>query len=729
MIKHFLKISSGVFALMIAFSTHAQTNHKTTKHLPKSDEKRLSAKIDSLVSLMTLEEKVSMIKSASAFTNGGVPRLGIPEIVMSDGPHGVRHEVNRDWSRNEKVDSRATFLPAEIALASTWNKDLAYKYGTVLGTEAKHRGKDIILGPGINIVRSPLNGRNFEYMSEDPYLISVMGVGYVKGVQDQGISACVKHYLANNQETKRQEVDVLMDERALREIYLPGFKAAVQKGNAYTIMGAYNKFRGQYCTHNEYLINKVLKGEMGFKGAVISDWSAVQNTMQALKFGTDIEMGTEMRNWGNWNFNKVFMGDTAISLVKAGVVDVSYIDAKVKRILWVMHKINMFGKRTPGAINTPEHQKVALNVAEEGIVLLKNNNILPLKKDALKSIAVIGDNAVRLQAEGGGSAQVLAYYEITPLKGLRNVYAPDTQKVSFSQGYVVKKDGTADPQLIAEAVKAASEAEVAIVIGGFVHGYTNEWNDKAFDSEGADKKDIKLPFGQDELIKAVVKANPNTIVVLLGGSASDMSQWVNDVKAIAQVWYPGMEGGNALANILFGKTNPSGKLPVTFPKQLSDMPSHSIGEFPGDSTVNYKEGIFVGYRHFDTHHIEPLFPFGHGLSYTQFAFSNLHVQKQGENVLVSLSLKNTGKVDGAEVVQVYVSDEQASVERPKQELKAFEKVFLKAGESKNISLTLGKEAFQFFDDKKLDWVLEAGKFTINVGSSSKEIKLKGAVSF
>ena len=693
-------------------------------------DKALYAKIDSIIKLMTLEEKVKMIHGASAFTNGGVPRLGIPEIVMSDGPHGVRHEHNRDWSRNEKINYKVTYLPTGITLAATWNPDLGYKFGEVLGSEAKKRGKDIILGPGINIIRTPLNGRNFEYMTEDPYLNSVMVVGYIKGVQDQGISACVKHYAANNQETKRAEVNVIMSERALREIYLPGFKAAVQDAGVYTVMGAYNKFRGQYCAHNEYLINKVLKGEFGFKGAVISDWSAVMNTMQALNFGTDIEMGTDMRNWGKWNYDIFFMADTAIKLVKAGIVKESVIDEKVRRILWVMHKANIFGKRTPGEVNTPAHQQTARTIADEAIVLLKNTDyILPLKKTALKSIAVIGDNAIHKHAEAGGSSQVPALYEVTPLAGLKNLLQKDSSIIKFVPGYLVKKGGGADPKLIAEAVKAAKAAEVAIVFGGYIHGYSDNWNDIAYDGEGTDKTDIILPFGQDELIKAVIKANPKTIVVLMGGGAAEMHLWINEAKGILQAWYPGMEGGNAIANVLFGNVNPSGKLPVTFPKKLKDIGAHALGEYPGDTVVRYNEGVFVGYRYLDTYKIEPQFAFGHGLSYTKFDYSNILVNKEGEGATVKLTLKNSGAVAGAEVVQIYVSDEQASVERPMQELKAFQKIFLEPGESKEVTLILKKGAFQYFDEKKMNWVMEPGKFIIKAGSSSKDIRLTGEVTF
>jgi beta-glucosidase len=725
--KKFIHLSFVFVAIITPLVMHAQ--EKKEAGINKTGDKVLYSRIDSLIKLMTLEEKVRMIKAASSFTNGGVERLGIPEIVMSDGPHGVRHEHTRDWNRNEKVDYKVTYLPTGISLGATWNPELGYQFGEVLGSEAKKRGKDIILGPGINIIRTPLNGRNFEYLSEDPYLNSRMAVGYIKGVQDQGISSCVKHYLANNQEVNREEVDVRMSERALREIYLPAFKAAVQEGGAYTVMGAYNLFRGQHCAHNEYLINKILKGEFGFKGAVISDWSAVRNTMQALNYGTDIEMGTEMRNWGNWNYNTFFMGDTVIKLVKAGVVKESVIDEKVRRILWVMHKANIFGKRTPGEVNTKKHQDVARTVAEEAIVLLKNDKILPLKKGTLKSLAVIGDNAVRKHAEAGGSSQVPALYEITPLQGIKNIFQENAPLIKFVQGYEVKPGAKANPELIAEAVKAAAAAEVAIVFGGYVHGYTDAWDQIAYDGEGKDKQDIILPFGQDELIKAVIKANPKTIIVLMGGGASDMTGWSADAKAILQAWYPGMEGGNAIANVLFGKVNPSGKLPVTFPKKLQDIPAHALGEYPGDSVVNYKEGIFVGYRYFDTYNVEPLFAFGHGLSYTTFEYSNLVLNKDGENVVVSLTLKNSGNIAGAEVAQIYVSDEKASVERPQKELKGFKKVFLNPGESKKITITLNKGAFEYFDEKKMNWVLESGKFSVKVGSSSREIKLLKEIVF
>ena len=696
-----------------------------------TSEKKASSteqKIDSLISLMTLEEKVGMIHASSSFTSGGVERLGIPEWTMSDGPHGVRKEHGRDWEADKDAADSATYLPTGIGLAATWNPDLGYEFGKVLGSEANYRGKDVILGPGMNIMRTPLNGRNFEYLSEDPYLTSRMAVGYIKGVQDQGIAVSVKHYMANNQEYERNRVDVEMSERVLREIYLPAFKAAVQEGGALTVMGSYNKFRGQYCTHHEYLINKVLKEEWGFTGAVISDWGAVHNTLEALQYGTDVEMGTDLSMLPNPDYSKFFLADTVIALVKNGTVKESLLDEKVRRILRVMFKTNMFGERVKGSFNTAEHQATALKIAEEAMVLLKNDQILPLKKEAVKSIAVIGANATRKHAGAGGSSQVNAKYEITPLQGLQNLVG-ESVSIHHAAGYTIAREAKADKKLIQEAVQAAVGSETTIFVGGYIHGYSDQWNDNAFDSEGQDKPDMHLPFGQDELIEALLKANPNTIIVLYGGGPVDMTRWAGKAKAIVQAWYPGMEGGTALAKIIFGDVNPSGKLPVTFPVKLEDSPAHAMGAYPGDASLKeeYKEGLLVGYRYFDTKKVNPQFPFGHGLSYTTFAFDNLEVQAVNKTATVKLNVKNTGSMAGSEVVQVYVKDEVSSVERPEKELKAFQKVFLQPGESKTVELTLDEASFQYYDEKAGKFVLEPGVFTILIGSSSREIKLTGSI--
>ncbi|WP_374165772.1 glycoside hydrolase family 3 C-terminal domain-containing protein [Arcticibacter sp. MXS-1] len=690
----------------------------------------VEAKVEDLIKKMTLEEKIGMIHANSSFTSAGVPRLGIPEMVTSDGPHGVRPEHGRDWTLDNKGNDSSTYLPVGITLASTWNPELGYAFGSVLGSEANYRGKDVILGPGINIMRTPLNGRNFEYMSEDPYLISKMVVGYIKGVQDQGVSASLKHFMGNNQEIRRDGINVEISERALREIYLPGFKAAVVEGNVNTVMGSYNKFRGEYCTYNDYLVNKILKGEWGFKGLVMSDWGAIHSTKEALLGGADLEMGTDLSMLPNPDYNKFFFADPALRMVKNGEIKESVIDDKVRRILRVMFKTHMFDKRKPGSYATREHFDVAKKVAEEGIVLLQNKkNVLPFNRSNLKTIAVIGANANRENAMGGGSSQIRPPYEVTPLQGLQKL-AGTGIGVHFEQGYAIAKDAKADPALIERAVQAAKAADVAVIVGGWTHGYDySKWSDNAYDTEGYDKPDMKMPFGQDELITAVAKANPNTVVVLYGGGPIDMTAWVNKVKGIIQAGYPGIEGGTALAEILFGDVNPSGKLTVTFPKTLGDSPAHKLGEYPGDSiNVRYNEDIFVGYRYFDTYKVAPQFAFGHGLSYTSFEYGKPAVTVNNGQVRVTMSIRNKGNRAGAEVVQLYVKDKKAAVKRPEKELKAFSKVMLQPGESKSVSFDLNKDAFSYFDDKQMQWVQEPGDFELLIGSSSRDIRAKDKVT-
>jgi beta-glucosidase len=682
------------------------------------------AKIANLIQQMTLEEKIGMIHANSSFTSAGVPRLGIPELTMSDGPHGVRPEHGRDWKLLNQGNDSSTYLPVGINLASTWNPELGYSFGAVLGSEAKYRGKDVILGPGINIIRTPLNGRNFEYMSEDPHLISKMVVNYIKGVQDQGISACVKHYIANNQEVKRSSINVEMSERALREIYLPGFKAAINEGNVNTIMGAYNKFRGQFCTYNDYLVNKILKGEWGFQGVMISDWGAVHSTKEALLGGADLEMGSDI-GVPPLKYANFYMAAPALKMVQSGEVAESVIDDKVRRILRIMFKTNMINaNRKPGAYATTAHATVARKIAEEGIILLKNKgNVLPLQKSATRSIALIGANANRENAMGGGSSQVLPKYEVTPLEGLQACLVNNTA-IRFSQGYTIAKGAKADAKLISEAVENAKTADVAIVVGGWTHGYDyTKWSDNAYDAEGYDKPNMEMPFGQDELITAVLDANPNTIVVLFGGGAMDITKWEDKAKAIVLAGYPGQEGGVALAEILFGDVNPSGKLTYSWPKTLADAPAHKLGEYPGDgTTVRYKDDIFVGYRYFDTYKVKPQFAFGHGLSYTRFNYGKLHTNVSNGAASVSLTLTNAGKKAGAEIVQVYVKDRKSSLIRPEKELKGFSKVFLQPGESREITFNLGDDAFSFFDEKQMKWVKEAGRFEVLVGSSSSDLR-------
>jgi beta-glucosidase len=751
----FITLLGTTFCCAVAGLALAQTKPGTPAQSPTPNKQAAltanDAKINALIKQMTLEEKVKMLHANSAFAAGGIPRLGIPEIGTSDGPHGVRPEQGRDWKGVKDANDAGTYMPTNNTLASTWNPALGYAYGAVLGSEANFRGKDIILGPGINIVRTPLNGRNFEYLSEDPYLVSQMVVGYIQGVQAQGVSACVKHFAANNQEVHRGEIDVNMSERALREIYLPGFQAAVQQGGVNTLMGSYNKFRGQYATENAYLMNTILKGEWGFKGLVMSDWGSVHNTMDALRNGTDLEMGTDLvlsRGTVDQSasastlplapiknvYDRFYLADAALEAAKKDPTLVPVIDDKVRRILRVMYATNMMegAKRQPGAYNTPEHQATARKVAEEGIVLLKNDgNFLPLKK-TVKTVAVIGANATRETGAGGGSAQVKPKYEITALQGIKNALGT-TATVAYAPGYKIARDQKADPALMAEAVAAAKAADVVVFVGGSFHGYDyTKWSDNAYDAEGIDKPDMKMPFGQDELVQAVLKANPNTVVVLMGGGPIDVSAWAGQAKGILEAWYPGMEGGNALARILFGDVNPSGKLPFTFPVKLEDSPAHKLGEYPStpgnELKQTYKEDIFVGYRYYDTYKVAPQFAFGHGLSYTTFKYDKLSVTPGRQSATVKLTLTNSGKTAGAEVVQVYVHDQQASVKRPEKELKGFQKVALKPGETKTVTVALNTNAFQYYDEAKKQWVLEPGKFDVLVGSSSRDIRLTGNVT-
>jgi beta-glucosidase len=697
----------------------------------------LKQKIDSLIAEMTLEEKIDMIHGNTIFTSPGVERLGIPGLVYSDGPHGVREEFNEKMEPCSDKDS-STYLPTGTALAATWNPDLAYKYGSVLGNEAKYRGKDVILGPGINTIRTPLCGRNFEYMSEDPYLISKLVIQYIKGVQDQGIAACVKHFVLNNQEVDRKGVSVEVSERALREIYLPGFNAAVKEAGVLAVMSAYNKFRGEYCSHSEYLLKDILKGEWGFQGIVISDWGAVLDTYDAAIGGTDVEMGTEI-TLGEFDYGNFFFANNLLNMVKTGRILESIIDDKIRRILYVIFKTNKFGSRTPGAFNTKYHQKIARHVAEEAIVLLKNdNNILPLDKNKINKLAVIGHNAIWKQAYAGGSSSIKAKYEITPLDGI-TALAGDLLKITYAQGYVItgkKISNSKRKKMIREAAEIARNSDVAIVVAGLIHGYTSAFEDGAYDSEGVDRENLNLPFYQDDLIKTIIGINPNTLVVMVSGTVVDMNEWINSVPALVQAWYAGMEGGNALARILFGEVNPSGKLPVTFPNKLEDAPAHALGEYPGDMSdegriVNYYDDIYVGYRYYDSKEIEPAFAFGHGLSYTSFKLSNLQytlIHRGAAEIMdLSVSIANTGDMDGAEVIQVYIHDKYNSVSQPVKELRAFKKVFLEKGAEQKVRFLLRKEDFSYFDEKENDWKAKPGKFEIMIGVSSRDIRLTKSV--
>lgn len=712
--RRFLLALMSIIAVIIAAGGAGRTQEQRPLYLDTSQP--TEARVEDLLKRMTLEEKIAVVHADNRFSTAAIPRLSIPQRQLSDGPHGVREEtVGRDASQAVgRTDDFASYLPALIGLAATWNTDLGRAYGKVLGVEARHRGKQIMLAPGMNLMRTPLNGRNFEYLGEDPFLSSRMAVDYIRAVQAEEVAACAKHYIANDQEWERFTINVEMDERALREIYLPPFEASVKEAGVLSVMSAYNKFRGQYCSENDYLLNKILKDEWGFKGLVVSDWNAVHSTRETVLAGLDLEMGTVGRP-----FDEFYLARPFLEGVRRGEYPLPILDEMVRRNLRVMLMTRAIDGHSPGAINTKEHQATARRVAEESFVLLKDEgHALPLDANKVKSVAVIGENAVRLQAYGGGSSRIKAFYEITPLQGiLRRI--GESANVSFSIGYSEK----GSEEMATRAVRAASQADVVIYIGGLNHSL-------GLDSEAADRKDMKLPYGQDELIGRIVEANPRTIVVLLGGGPVEMGDWLSRVPAVLQAWYPGMEGGNALAAVLFGDVNPSGKLPCTFPKRLADSPAHALGAYPGkDGTVRYEEGLLVGYRWFDTKKLEPLFPFGYGLSYTRFEYNSLKLVEgkdaKSPALTVEFEVTNAGGREGAEVAQVYVRDVESSLPRPFQELKGFGKVQLKPGEKQRVSIPLARSAFAFYDPGRRGWLAEKGDFRIMVGSSSRDIRLEG----
>jgi beta-glucosidase len=669
--------------------------------------------IDFLIGDMTLEEKVDMLHAEGPFNTGGVKRLDVPPLMMDDGPMGVRCEFKpHKWEPLGCSYDFVTYLPSNMALASTWNTELAYRMGTVLGREARGRGKDVILAPGINIIRSLLCGRNFEYMSEDPCLISRLAVPFIKGIQEQDVAACVKHFAMNNQEYNRLTVNVEADERTLREIYLPGFKAAVCEANCHTIMSAYNKFRGTFCSHNSYLLKDILRDEWNFKGIVISDWGAVHDTLAPAENGLDIEMSTDDK------YDEYYFAEKLIELVKKGKIKESVLDEKIRNILRLMFTLKMFGDnpRSKGAYNTAENREETLNIARESVVLLKNKtSVLPLNIEKTKKLTVIGENAERKHSDGGGSARVKSLYEAGPLMGLKMLLGGNSD-IEYFRGY--SENESESEELLNEAVDAAESAQQVVLFVGLNHDY---------DTEGRDRKDMYLPYRQDELIKRVLEANKNTVVVIFSGSPVDMNAWIDKADTLVQCWYCGMEGGYALAETLFGLVNPSGRLPITMPVIYEDTPVVKMGEYPGDSDVHYNDGLYVGYRYYDAFDIKPQFCFGHGLSYTNFNYTNLKVVvSEGADdvaVKVTADVSNTGERVGAEVVQLYIADYESTLIRPSKELKGFKKLFLQPGETKTIEIDLDKNAFSFYDSSQKTWVCEKGCFDIKIGGSSRDIRL------
>lgn len=697
----------------------------------------IELRIKDALSRMTLEEKTRLSYAQGKFSSPGCPRLGIPELWMSDGPHGVRAEINwNNWGYAGWTSDSCTAFPALTCLAASWNVELAGKYGKAIGEEARYRKKDVLLGPGVNIYRTPLNGRNFEYMGEDPYLAAQLCVPYIQGVQKNGVAACVKHYALNNQELWRGHIDVQLSDRALREIYLPAFQAAVEKGHVWSIMGAYNKVRGTHATHHELLNNKILKGEWGFDGCVITDWGAAHDTYEAAMYGLDIEMGSYtngLTSESEFGYDDYYLGKNYLKMIKEGKIPMEVVNDKASSVLRLIFRTSMNGKRKFGSMNSEEHEKTAYEIATEGIVLLKNdkaknkNPLLPIKAEQYDKILIVGDNATRNLMLGGGSSELKVKKVISPLDAFKKRFG---NKIMYAQGYIAGKTiyGGVEkiPQSITdslrnEAVQKAQKADIVIFIGGLNKNHYQ-------DCENGDRLSYELPFGQNELINDLYKANKNIVTVIVSGNAVEIP-WIDNIPSIVQSWYLGSIGGDALADVLTGKVTPSGKLPFSYPKKLEDCPAHHFGtiSYPGDSIrQEYKEDILVGYRWYDTKKVKTLFPFGYGMSYTTFDYGKPMISQKeisgDESLQVSMTVKNTGDFKGKETVQLYIGDEKCSLMRPVKELKKFAKIELNPGEEKEVSFNINADDLKFYDDRKNEWTVEPGKFKIYIGASSNDIR-------
>lgn len=708
------------------------------------ETKPLEARVEDALKRMTLEEKVAMCHAQSKFCSPGVKRLGIPEVWMTDGPHGIRPEVLWDeWDQAGWTNDSCVAFPALTCLAATWNPQVSYLYGKSIGEEARYRKKTVLLGPGVNIYRTPVNGRNFEYMGADPYLSSKMVVPYIQGVQSNGVATCVKHFALNNQEVNRHTTNVIVDDRTLYEIYLPAFKAAVQEGGTWTIMGAYNLYQNQHLCHNKRMLNDILRGEWKFDGAVVSDWGGVHDTDEAITNGMDMEFGSWTNGLSNGRSNAYdtyFLANPYLDALKSGKATVAVLDEKVRRVLRLIFRTEMNRNRPFGSFCSEAHYAAAKEIGCEGIVLLQNKrNVLPIDLNTTKNILVVGENAIKMMTVGGGSSSLKVQHEVLPLEGIRN-FAAGKADVKYVRGYVgdttgeyngvvtgqnLKDDRSAD-EILAEAVTMAAKADYVIYIGGL-----NKSEHQ--DCEDSDRAGLELPYGQDRVIEALVKANKNLVVVNISGNAVAMP-WASKVPAIVQAWMLGSEAGNSIASVLFGETNPSGKLPFTFPVKLSDVAAHVMGDYPGvprndGSDIvdeRYNEGIYVDYRWFDTKKIAPLFAFGHGLSYTTFRYGKVTADKKsmtadGE-ITFSVDVTNTGKRAGKEVVQLYISDKKCSVDRPAKELKGFCKVELAPGETKTVKLSIKKDALSYFDANAHEWVAEPGMFTAHIAAAADDVR-------
>lgn len=712
------------------------------------DSQPLEKRVEDALSRMTLEEKIGIIHAQSKFSAPGVPRLGIPELWCTDGPMGVRPEVLWDeWEQASWTNDSCTAFPSLTCLAATWDPELAALYGKSIGSEARFRNKAVILGPGVNIYRTPLCGRNFEYMGEDPYLSGKMATDYVKGVQSNGVAVCVKHFALNNNEINRHTSNPIVDDRTLYEIYLPAFKAAAIDGGAWSFMGGYNLFRGEHASYNPILMNDILKGEWNWDGAVISDWGAVHDTETAVTGGLDMEFGSwtdGLTNGVSNAYDNYWLANPYLNGIKEGKYSEKELDDKVRRVLRLTFRTAMNRNRPWGAMGSDEHIAACRKIGGEGIVLLKNQgDLLPVDPSKVKKIAVIGENAIKMMTVGGGSSSLKARYEITPLQGLRDRFGKDIEIV-YERGYVgdtlgeyngVKtnqdlRDFRTVEQLTADAVKAAQEADLVLFFSGL-----NKSDHQ--DAEDSDRLSMDLPYGQDALIEAIAKANKNTVVVNISGTGVAMP-WVDKVPAIMQAWYLGNETGNAIADVISGDVNPSGKLPYTYYANLMQCGAHKLGEYPGTPAKDkfgndifdmpYNEGIYVGYRFIDKNNLNPTFPFGHGLSYTTFKYGKATIDKisgkKGEQFTVTVPVTNTGDREGKETVELYISDLKSSVDRPVKELKGFSKVSLLPGETKEVTFVISEPDLSFFDADSHQWICEPGDFEALIGSSSADIRSK-----
>ncbi len=717
-----LKSALTLVAALCVTSVSAQRN--TAVYL--NEDAPIEERVEDALSRMTLDEKVAFIHAQSKFSAPGVPRLGIPEVWCTDSSHGIREECAWDkWSGAEWTNDACTAFPSLTCLAATWDPELASNYGVAIGEEARYRNKTILLGPGVNIYRTPLCGRNHEYMGEDPYLVSSLTVPYIKGVQSNGVATCVKHFALNNQEQRRHSTDVEISDRALYEIYLPAFKAATVDAGSWSIMGAYMKYKGEYCCHNQYLLNDILKGEWGYDGVVVSDWGGTHDTHQAIFNGLDLEFGTWTDGLSKSKVNaydSYHFGDTLRSLVEAGKVPVEVLDDKVRRVLRLVFRTTMSKDRPYGSFISPEHSATARSIAQGGIVLLKNEGkVLPIKPAKVKKLLVVGDVATASMMKSGSSTTLKAKYEIFPLDGIKAAY-PEAE-ITYMRGYSVDKRPA---EKTSEVVEAARKADAVIFFAGLYYKGGQ-------DAEGVDRKSMELPYEQDKLIEALCGVNPNYAVVMVSGTGVAMP-WKEQVPAIVQGWHCGSEAGTALASVLTGEVNPSGKLPYTYYTNLEQCGAHVLGDYPGDKDHHqvYRDDIFVGYRYIDREGITPNFPFGHGLSYTTFEYSNVRINrtkgKADSKWVVSVDVTNSGDVDGKEIVQLYVAAPKGDLAyRAVKELKGYSKVALKAGETRTVQIPMDFSSLAYFDEKMHDWNVLAGEYKALVGASSQDIR--GEVSF